>query len=555
MGDPELRSDEKLLVRTQGVYVKSIPFEGILTNKRIILIDRAKNLLPTKEIPLVTIKEIEPGENAIRDQIITVSVMAKTGELRQMILTFSREAGGNRIKERDAWVRLIRENASSPFDRVIRKVIPGPDPALRKPESIGGQRSEVIHSQSRQTPTTVESPPSIADTDGMSPVRRSDITRPVTTIPPSIAVTTPYAPLPGISVFCSKCGNKVPAESVFCNRCGSPLAKKLSGAAPVQSMTVSPVVKQYTTRPIDEEIQSIEPLIEPSTNKIPPDALRAAQAEPILKPSVSWDDESEDEKESILSSVQESKVPVEAPSGMGNPQGSSKISTAEAAPSPVPLYGSPGDTQPPLKPPGGRSFIIGKNALLTGAIALIAIMLVAAGAFFVLPLLAQGALTTPGTDTGTSPVATLNPQLPKGTIVVIETPPPVIPATGVFVHVAYLGGWKGMYGQTDAIVTVPGNSGDRIMEIENANATVQATFEKLDGSSHDLIVEIFKDGKVLTRGSTTVGHGSVSLSVDTITGKAAVPITSGNATVAKSSTPIKTTTIPVASNASVKPTT
>ena len=52
MGDPELRSDEKVLARTPGVYVKSIPFEGILTNKRIILIDRAKNLLPPKEIPL-----------------------------------------------------------------------------------------------------------------------------------------------------------------------------------------------------------------------------------------------------------------------------------------------------------------------------------------------------------------------------------------------------------------------------------------------------------------------------------------------------------------------
>ncbi|MFA5416227.1 MAG: hypothetical protein WC295_12085, partial [Methanoregula sp.] len=32
--DPALRSDEIVLVRTQGVYVKSIPFEGILTDRR-----------------------------------------------------------------------------------------------------------------------------------------------------------------------------------------------------------------------------------------------------------------------------------------------------------------------------------------------------------------------------------------------------------------------------------------------------------------------------------------------------------------------------------------
>ena len=74
---------------------------------------------------MFTIKEVESGENAIRDQIITLSVMAKTGETRQMILTFSRQAGGNRIKERDAWARIIKDNASSSFDQVIRKVIPG----------------------------------------------------------------------------------------------------------------------------------------------------------------------------------------------------------------------------------------------------------------------------------------------------------------------------------------------------------------------------------------------------------------------------------------------
>ena len=52
MGDPELRSDETILIRSNGILVKSIPFEGILTNKRIFLVDRAKNLLPPKEISL-----------------------------------------------------------------------------------------------------------------------------------------------------------------------------------------------------------------------------------------------------------------------------------------------------------------------------------------------------------------------------------------------------------------------------------------------------------------------------------------------------------------------
>ena len=71
-----LRSDESVLLRS-GIFVKSIPFEGILTNKRIILVDRATNIIPQKEIPLVTLKDFQAGENAIRDQIITLSVMVR----------------------------------------------------------------------------------------------------------------------------------------------------------------------------------------------------------------------------------------------------------------------------------------------------------------------------------------------------------------------------------------------------------------------------------------------------------------------------------------------
>ncbi len=158
MGDPELRSDESVILRTQGIFVKSIPFEGILTNKRIILVDKAKNLLPQKEIPLVTIKDIVVGENAIRDQIITLSVVARSGEIRQMILTFSRQTGGNRIRERDAWAKALKENISSSFEQVIRKVIPGRGPAPRKPERTVPPRIEIISPGSQNIPPVPKTP-------------------------------------------------------------------------------------------------------------------------------------------------------------------------------------------------------------------------------------------------------------------------------------------------------------------------------------------------------------------------------------------------------------
>jgi len=530
MGDPELRSDEKVLVRTPGIYVKSIPFEGILTNKRIILIDRAKNLLPPKEIPLVTIREVEPGENAIRDQIITLSVMAKTGETRQMILTFSRQAGGNRIKERDAWIKVIRENASSSYDQVIRKVIPG-EPAQKRTEPAQVPRYEVVHSPIQQTPAA----PAYdrlagSGLDDISPVRRVVATGPAAPAP----VPAARQPEPPASVmFCPKCGNRVPAESVFCNRCGSPVGRTAAPAPasspaptapailPIQTV---PVARMPSTRPIDDEIQSIEPLIERSTDRAPADALRITPIEPRMKHPLSWDEE------------EESASPFEEPPVQEKPPGLSPVPPiapvqSYEAPAPAPLqpYGDAGDTPPPPKPPS-RSIMPGRQTLLAAAGAVVVILLVAAAAVFVLPMLNGGGLPLPGgPDDGTPiPTSTSSAILKPGTVVVKETITASIPQKGIFVHINYLGGFKGSYGATDFITNVPGNSGDRVWEVENAtNSTVTASFEKLDGSGHPILVEIYRDGTLLSKGSTTVGHGSVSLSVDMITGKSAEPVTSG----------------------------
>jgi hypothetical protein len=174
----------------------------------------------------------------------------------------------------------------------------------------------------------------------------------------------------------------------------------------------------------------------------------------------------------------------------------------------------------------------GKKTILTAAGALLVILLVAAGAIFILPMLTSGGLSLPfgSGDNSTSPSSTSPGVLQQGTIVIKETPAPDIPAMGIYVHINYLGGFKGNYGIPDMITNVPGNSGDRVWEVENAtNSTVQATFTKLDGSPHELLVEIYKDGKALSSGTTTVGHGSVTLSVDMVTGIAAAPVTSGNA--------------------------
>lgn len=171
-------------------------------------------------------------------------------------------------------------------------------------------------------------------------------------------------------------------------------------------------------------------------------------------------------------------------------------------------------------------------------IVVVLVILVVVGAVFVYPMISGGGLSLPSgsgdaSPTPTSSSSTGTSPLTADKVVVKETTAPVIPATGIYVHVNYIGGFSGKYGMPDSLTNVPGNSGDRIWEVENANGTVIAEFEKLDGSSHEILVEIYKNGALLTKDSSTTGHGSVKLSVDASTGVAASPVSSaGSATAA-----------------------
>ena len=113
-------------------------------------------------------------------------------------------------------------------------------------------------------------------------------------------------------------------------------------------------------------------------------------------------------------------------------------------------------------------------------------------------------------------------------------------------HVSYLGGYKGTYGLKSDLQTVK-SSGDRVYEVLNATGAIQANFEKTDSSTrHDLLVEIYKNGKLLTSGSTGASYGKVALEADVTTGVAKTPITSaspaGASTTSAANTTVKTTT-------------
>ena len=369
MGDPELRSDETILLRTPGVFVKSIAFEGYLTNKRIILIDRIKNLLPQKEIPLVTIKDIEPGENAIRDQIITLSILAKNGETRQMILTFSRQTGGNRIRERNEWVRLLKENTSSSVDQVIRKVIPGTVPVVKKAEPAVPPRLEVISPPVSKNVPPAAKPPIKKVVESPPPVKKIIESRPDTT-PPLAPKEVSSAPAPGFGTYCSRCGNRVPDGSGFCNRCGSQIVVPGSSAGtPTPTVTVPQPADSGTMRgritPIGTDIQTTTRIEYPTVTEPPhlsPESIREYLKETSVPP----------EPETV---VPHEETTWPAPEGT-IPDSDMKPEQGATEPA--------GEPPSPQKPSGGFNGKLSKKAAIALVLAII-IVAIAVAAFFLYP--------------------------------------------------------------------------------------------------------------------------------------------------------------------------
>ena len=93
-----------------------------------------------------------------------------------------------------------------------------------------------------------------------------------------------------------------------------------------------------------------------------------------------------------------------------------------------------------------------------------------------------------------------------------EAPTVIVPGTGAYVRVSYIGGFAGTYGINGEMVTVR-SSGERVFPLNADTGAVSATFHKEDGSSrHEIVVEIYNDGKALRFAGNSSAYGEVSVS-------------------------------------------
>ena len=556
MGDPDLYSDETIRLTAENIIVKSAPFEAILTNKRIILVDSRKKHIPQQTILLATLRHVEMGENAIRDPVITLSVITNTGSTRQMILTFSKKAGGERKRECDEWGKILKEHSASSSQTVTHMVAPAPDHE-KEPE--------------------VTTPPQIRMTSSSAVKKKIEIARPIKKIietgpVPTIPIETSSLPE---GSFCFRCGSRVPVGSAFCNRCGSkvllpgeqgavpepvaavvpapvvqtvpappvvpvippladstpPLADStppLAGSTPPladstlpdisSTSPVTPVLPARAVRPIEQIIHSIEPLIEDSVPRTEPAPL-IVREHPIYPatPVVA-------EMPAAVTEPPVDAPPPSAPAGEGAPAPSVPVIPAGETP----------PAEPPVHPPAPASGPASKKRMgITIAAIIIAILVIAGGAFIVLkPMLGTGsntggsiAVTPIVTPTVTPPItpavtpsagtittaATIPPTPSPTPTTEVTTPIPVqvaIPQTGVWIRITYPGTYTGTYGLPGQQAQVT-DTGDHFYQIATVEGPVAASIKKQDGSANNLEVAVYKDGNLIKKESTIRPMGTI----------------------------------------------
>ncbi|NMB77846.1 MAG: hypothetical protein GYA23_01985 [Methanomicrobiales archaeon] len=109
MGSPYLSSNESIVLSAHDIVINTIPTEAILTNLRLMLVDRTHPRILPQDIPFTAIETVTIGENTAGEPVLSLSVVTRDGTRQPLGVTFPEAPRVNRTQERDEWAARLRE--------------------------------------------------------------------------------------------------------------------------------------------------------------------------------------------------------------------------------------------------------------------------------------------------------------------------------------------------------------------------------------------------------------------------------------------------------------
>jgi hypothetical protein len=154
------------------------------------------------------------------------------------------------------------------------------------------------------------------------------------------------------------------------------------------------------------------------------------------------------------------------------------------------------------------------------AVTAIIVILVIVGGAFIYSTILQGNTGEPSVPLVTpaiTPLVTLIPtptvpQTPAPQITLVPTPQPtvIMPDKGVWVKVHYAGNFTGRVGTSGDLKQVNG-SGDQYYQIPITEGIVEVSIQKEDGSGNVLAVEVYQNGRMVTRSIKATPFGAIDI--------------------------------------------
>jgi len=154
------------------------------------------------------------------------------------------------------------------------------------------------------------------------------------------------------------------------------------------------------------------------------------------------------------------------------------------------------------------------------AVTAITVILAIVGGAFIYSTILQGnagELSVPLGTPAITPAITMIPtptvpQTPAPQITLVPTPQPTVmmPDTGVWVKVYYAGNFTGRIGTSGDLKQVTG-SGEKYYQIPMTEGIVEVLLRKEDGTGNVLTVEVYQNGRMVTRSTKATPFGEIDI--------------------------------------------
>ena len=562
MTGPYLHSGESIILTTDRISLDSVLYDAMLTTERFILIDSRYARFEPVSIPLLGIQSVKSGMAATGEPVIVLTATAPdVPEPRIYNILFSQQPLENRKPDRDLWLKKFIGLAVS--DREVRgpeTPQPPDQKSVLQPSVRRWVAPEVIRPRSEITRPKIETPTvliRIEEPEGVSTTKKvpedtgtEEQTLPVTVRNeddagvyeeeiPIVRAERESEPTESlqhsIQAALESLKEKNEKEREI-RESGPVLETPVRLTSPLPELTGSPQPEDVSEEAVVVpalEVMVLPVVVVPEDEK-PEPAVRTASPvpDPFPEPGKAEIPEAQVQGEQEQGITQEILVPPAGDvAGLGVvPDTRPELplfdeipevfpdKTVESPAAGMPERSPEALFAPPLSPvpPEPAKIGTGSLALIGGVI--VCILLILAG-LVVLSVLPTGGPHTPTVIT--SPTPTGLPEITP------SPSPALIPQEGVWVRIVSPGNYRGEAGNAGSLQDISG-SGEKLYKVRDSGYPVRVVVEKLDNTGNELLVGIYKNGRLISSRSVTAPMGSIDLLVDPVTEQPPGLVTAGH---------------------------